>query len=99
MRSRYTAFTRASPAAIEYLVATHHPAHREPGLAAGIAESSRALDGWEGLEVLESGEDGDTGLVEFVATFRQDGKRGQLRERSSFVREDGRWYYTTGVTG
>lgn len=97
MRSRYTAFTRGTPAALEYLVASHHPLHREPGLAEGLAETTRALDGWERLEVLASSVDGDTGWVEFVATFRQGGQRGELRERSSFVCEGGRWFYTTGV--
>jgi SEC-C motif-containing protein len=99
MRSRYTAFTRGTPAAIAYLVATHHPDHRGPDLARELAASVAALDGWDGLEVLAASADGDTGLVEFVATYRRAGARGQLLERSSFVREDGRWTYTTGVVG
>lgn len=99
MRSRYTAFSLGTPVAIDYLVETHHPDHREPNLAEGIAASARTIDAWEKLEVLEAGEDGDAGTVEFVATYRQGGNRGQLHERSSFVREGARWYYTTGVVG
>ncbi len=96
MRSRYTAFSLGAPEAIDYLVATHHPDHREPRLAEGLAASARAIDAWTGLEVLSASEDGDTGTVEFIASYRQSGQRGELRERSSFVREGGRWYYTTG---
>ncbi len=99
MRSRYTAFALGTDAALAYLVATHHPAHREPDLRAGLDETVRAIDAWEGLEVIEASADGDRGVVAFVATYRQGATRGQLRERSSFVREDGRWLYTTGVVG
>lgn len=96
MRSRYTAYTLATPAAIEYLVATHHPSTREPRLAESIAAGARALDGWTGLRVLESSVDGDRGVVEFVASFRQQGRPGTLHERSRFVREQGRWLYVDG---
>ena len=99
MRSRYTAFSLGTPEAIDYLVATHHPDHREPDLARGLAATVRAIDAWEGLEVRSTSEDGDTGTVVFVARYRQGGERGELRERSSFVREGGRWFYTTGVIG
>lgn len=96
MRSRYAAFALGTPAAVAYLVATHHPDHRAPDLAAGLAESVRQVDAWEGLEVLAASADGDAGEVTFVARFRAGGTRGELRERSAFVREDGRWSYTTG---
>ena len=96
MRSRYTAFSLGTPEAIEYLVVTHHPDHREPDLAQGLAATVRAIDAWEGLEVLSASEDGDAGTVTFVACYRQGRERGELRERSSFVREGGRWFYTSG---
>jgi len=99
MRSRYTAFALGTSEAIDYLVATHHPDHREPDLAQGLAATARAIDAWEGLEVRSASEDGDAGTVEFVARYRQGGQRGELGERSSFVRERGRWLYTAGVVG
>ena len=96
MRSRYTAFSLGTPDAIDYLVATQHPDFRGTALRAGIASSVGAIDAWERLEVRESSESGDAGMVEFVATYRQGGEAFQLRERSRFVREAGRWFYTTG---
>ena len=37
------------------------------------------------------------GVVEFRATWRQRGVTDVLRERSQFVREDGRWLYVRGA--
>lgn len=99
MRSRYSAYALGSPEAVDYLVETHHPSTREPDLARGIAASVAAIDAWEGLRVVRASQDGDRGTVEFVATFRQGGERGELRERSRFVREGGRWSYVDGEIG
>ena len=101
MRSRYAAFAFGTPAGLDYLVATHHPDHRDPDLAAGLAASMAGIEAWEGLEVLEAPmPEGDEGRVAFVASYRLgDGTRGTLRERSSFERVDGRWFYTEGVVG
>jgi SEC-C motif-containing protein len=38
----------------------------------------------------------DEGLVEFTALYKHDEQLSRLQERSSFVREGGRWLYTTG---
>ena len=99
MRSRYTAYATGTPDAIAYLVATHHHSTREPDLAEGIAASVAAIDAWEGLRVVHAASEGDTGVVEFVASFRRGGERGELRERSRFAREDGRWSYVDGEIG
>ena len=97
MRSRYTAFAIGSAQAIDYLVATQHPAHRAPDLRPALEANTAQIDGWERLEVRSATEAGDRGVVEFVATYRVGSERGELHERSDFLREDGRWYYTTGV--
>ncbi len=97
MRSRYTAFALGTAEAIEYLLATHHPAHREVDLRAGLRSTITAVDAWERLEVLSTSADGERGTVEFVATYRAGGQRAQLAERSEFVRENRRWLYTRGV--
>ena len=99
MRSRYTAYASGTPEAIAYLVATHHSSTRESDLAEGIAASVAAIDAWEGLRVVHAAVEGDAGTVEFVASFRRGEDRGELRERSHFVREGGRWSYVDGEIG
>jgi SEC-C motif-containing protein len=96
MRSRYTAFTLGTSDAVDYLVATHHPEFRGDELRAGLVSSTESVDAWERLEVSESSESDDRGIVEFVATYRLGGELLELRERSHFVREAGHWFYTTG---
>ncbi|MEO0649353.1 MAG: YchJ family metal-binding protein [Planctomycetota bacterium] len=96
MRSRYTAFALGTAEAIDYLVETHHPAHREPDLRAGIEATVASVDSWEGLRVMSAQADGDRGTVEFVAAFRLGDHPQQLHERSEFVREGSRWLYTRG---
>jgi SEC-C motif-containing protein len=86
MRSRYSAFVLRDA---EYLLASWHPSMRPKKLT--LDPDTR----WVGLEVLSaSGGVFDTeGIVEFRATH----DRGVQVERSSFVREGGRWYYVDGV--
>ena len=91
MRSRYTAYVRRQ---IPYLLASWHPSTRPEGL-----ELEESL-GWQGLTVLATvnGEaDDQDGIVEFAAAFSYQGHRQQLRERSRFVREEGRWFYVDGT--
>jgi SEC-C motif-containing protein len=94
MRSRYSAFARGDA---DYLVATLHPSQRRES----AAELARHFEGivWEGLEIFDrerGGADDDTGVVAFSAHYRQGGRAGELRERSRFAREAGRWYYVDG---
>jgi SEC-C motif-containing protein len=92
MRSRYTAFARGDSA---YLMRSWDPATRPPSV-----EPDPDLR-WTGLEVLDTAGGGlfDTeGEVEFVAHYRANGRSGDLRERSRFVRHDGAWVYR-GPTG
>lgn len=87
MRSRYTAYVEENAA---YLRATWHPDHRPP--------DAEAVDGqkWLGLKIISAREIGDEATVDFVARFKVEGRGHRLHEVSQFVREDGRWYYTTG---
>ena len=91
MRSRYHAFVVKDAS---YLLRTWHPSTRP-----------RALDfdgdttTWLKLEVLEtiSGGKCDTrGIVEFKAYFDSGTGREILHERSSFLKEDGAWFYVDG---
>lgn len=89
MRSRYTAYVVGAE---HHLFRTWHPRTRpdevapEPGLE------------WTGLEVLDVVDPGDgTGVVEFRAHWRWQGRRGLLHERSTFERRAGRWVYLDGA--
>lgn len=39
----------------------------------------------------------DAGIVEFTAVYRDADGRGEMTERSTFERVDGRWFYVSGV--
>ena len=87
MRSRYVAFVLQDE---PHLLASWHPTTRPESVGVGAQD-------WLGLDVLETVDGGpsdDTGVVEFEATFRDaDEKVRILHERSSFLREGGRWLY------
>ena len=36
-------------------------------------------------------------MVSFSAKWREDGQIGVMREVSSFLRVDGRWFYVNGI--
>ncbi len=95
MRSRYSAYVLA---AVDYLLATQAPE---------TLESTRAdLEVWVrrvryiGL-VVEGAERGgtadDEGVVRFCARFLEGGRLHTHRERSRFVRREGRWLYLDGA--
>ena len=89
MRSRYSAFVlELEP----YLLATWHASTRPPSVA--FERGTK----WLGLRVEIARDTGpDTAEVEFVARYKVGGGSAvRLRERSRFVREDGRWYYVAG---
>lgn len=79
----------------DYLVQTHHPDFREPNLAKSLSATFGDIT-WQSLQVCAATSAGDTAQVEFIATYTTAGRQAQLQERSSFVRESGRWLYTTG---
>lgn len=90
MRSRYTAHALGRR---DYLLATWDDAHRPEWL------DLDARTTWLGLEVIEHRVTGpDAAEVEFVARYRERGRREQrLHERSRFTRRAGRWFYVDGV--
>ncbi len=88
MRSRYTAFVVGDTA---HLARTWHPRTRPDEI-----EADPTLR-WTGLEIIDAPPaTGDTGVVEFRATWTQKGERGALHERSRFVTLRGRWVYVDG---
>lgn len=88
MRSRYSAYVLLDE---RYLLQSWHPSTRPAALEL-LAEMP-----WLGLEILAAPiPQGEEGWVEFSARFRQGGRVEQLRERSRFLRVEGRWYYIDG---
>ncbi|MDI5920364.1 YchJ family protein [Halomonas sp. LR5S13] len=87
MRSRYSAFALNLT---DYLLASWHPDTRPVSLLPD--ETTR----WVALEILESSEEVDEGVVHFRATFREGRRFFVLEERSRFLRERGRWFYRDG---
>jgi len=95
MRSRYTAFTQQDEA---YLLQSWHSSTRPQTLDL----TQQAPIKWLGLKIVhtEAGAaDDDTGVVEFVARFKVNGKAQRLHETSQFVKEAGRWLYVQGQIG
>lgn len=98
MRSRYTAYTRGD---VAYLARTLAPEHRAGFDMADVSAGMRETQ-WLGLEILDTVDGGatdSTGIVEFAARFRAQGKLHELQERSRFRREaDQNWVYVDGET-
>lgn len=98
MRSRYTAYTRGD---VAYLARTLAPEHRAGFDMADVSAGMRETQ-WLGLEILDTKDGGaadDTGIVEFAARFKAQGRLQMLQERSRFRREaDGNWVYVDGET-
>jgi SEC-C motif domain protein len=96
MRSRYSAYAlmrEKAPIGVamhDYLMRTWHPS-TAPG------ELEPELVRWTGLDVLHEATDGDSGVVEFVAHHKVNGRASQLHEVSRFVREAGAWTYIDGL--
>jgi len=94
MRSRYTAFVLRNG---DYLAATLAKENRR-----GFDGDSIGRDQthWTGLEIIDRVAGGifdQTGIVEFIASFVENGQTYQLHERSNFERRDGKWFYVDGI--
>ncbi len=95
MRSRYTAY---AVAAGDHLFRTWHARTRPTDVEPDPWVRWEEL---ELLDVVDGGEDDATGVVEYRARWiAGEGvthQRGELHERSSFVRRAGRWVYVDGT--
>lgn len=88
MRSRYTAYALANE---KYILNTWHSSQRPPAL-----EFEASVE-WQGLKVLmTSPVKGNEAFVEFIAGFSNKGNKGQMHEKSRFIRESGVWFYVDG---
>lgn len=92
MRSRYVAYVQRNE---QYLLKSWHPDTRPQGI--DFAERQK----WLGLRVVSvqaGGADDSSGVVEFVARYRIDGRGQRLHEVSRFVRSDCGWQYVDAET-
>jgi SEC-C motif domain protein len=97
MRSRFTAYAMGRA---DYLAATTSAAEREKLDVEDLARYCKAVK-CISLRVLETeagGPEDETGIVVFHAKLLINGRRMLHREKSRFVREEGRWVYVDGET-
>ena len=95
MRSRYSAYYFKN---IDYLVNTEHPRYSKPNSRATITATANSVN-WLGLTIVSTKAGKakhDKGTVEFIALYQEGKSVGQLHERSYFVKEKGKWFYTYG---
>lgn len=99
MRSRYAAYTLAD---IGYIERTLAPEHRA-GFDAEAARRWATEADWRGLRIVATDKgraEDDDGVVEFVATYKQNGQTIAHHEVSRFRRgEDGEWLFVEGSAG
>lgn len=94
MRSRYSAYVKKDH---NYLLRTWHTSSRPTEESLDMPDNFS----WTGLEILDTeagGTEEQSGTVEFVAHYQTSSITNRLHEKSSFVREDGQWYYVDGKT-
>ena len=84
MRSRYTAYVLANE---RYLLDSWHVSTRPESL--DLADNIK----WLRLKIINSNKN----KVEFIATYRLQGKAYKMHESSRFINEDGNWFYVDGV--
>lgn len=90
MRSRYSAYTIS---AIEYLITTTHSSQRNLYSPKEMEKWAKESN-WQKLEIIHSTEN----TVEFKAYFLDlKGDSHVHYEKSTFVSENGEWYYLDGV--
>lgn len=94
MRSRYAAYALGLT---DYIVETTDPDgpvwHEDTDAWRAEIDAFSAGARFTGLTVAEHGADGDEGWVAFEARFVGEAGPQSIRERSRFVRRDGRWLY------
>lgn len=91
MRSRYTAFGVGNAS---YLMQTWHPDTAPEELELD------PLQRWYRLDIHDARSGGlmdSDGIVEFSAFYKHPDGNGVLREKSRFVRRNGRWVYLDGT--
>ena len=96
MRSRFSAYAMAK---VDYLLATTAEAKRNEENREELLDYCRSVS-CVNLKVLkaEGGPNDTEGRVHFHASLQVNGKRHLHIEKSTFIRENGRWVYQDGET-
>ena len=97
MRSRYSAYVKKE---IEYIFTSLHPNHRSDYDEKSTRDWAENAE-WHTFEILDTKKgrpDDIDGQVEFAVTYSEQGIKKEHRELSSFRKQDGIWYFTTGKT-
>lgn len=92
MRARYHAYETCD---MEFIKESHNPDNTE-GIDWAECEKWARESQWLGLEIISTtkgGEDDKDGIVEFKATYIENGKTIVHHERSYFVKKNGVWFY------
>ena len=95
MRARYTAYTMQN---MDFVESTHHHSGNEEFNKAEALDWSKSAD-WQKLEILKTGKGGESdteGSVEFKAHYQIDGVEYVHHECSSFLKDDGKWFFLNG---
>ena len=91
MRSRYSAYALGGYG--NYLLSTWF-APMAKGMS--IAELSQSDSQWIKLQIIDSGIDGNSGWVEFKASYKYTNRIIEMHEKSIFIRQGSRWFYIGG---
>lgn len=99
MRSRYSAYVVVD---VKYLIATTYLTQQKNFDEADIRAWAVANQ-WQKLEIIATKKgkfNEEDGEVEFKASYINDTGTPQIHyEKSTFVKENGQWYYLSGIIG
>lgn len=94
MRSRYSAYALGM---VEYIIATTHP--NNPDASIALSDWQKAIGDFakttyfRGLKILEYVDGEEEAFVTFEATLSD----GIMKEKSRFLKVEGKWLYESGV--
>lgn len=94
MRSRYTAYVRGE---ISHII---NSCVQDDGIDEEATRQWSQSADWQGLDILATsggGPEDQTGTVDFVAHYLNDGVQEDHHELARFVRQEGRWLYESGT--
>jgi SEC-C motif-containing protein len=95
MRARYSAFAVGN---MDFISSTHDPRTMESYDEEQTRDWARESE-WLGLEICHTQyglESDDTGIVEFIAKYRQQGQEHRHHEEGRFRKQSGKWYFSDG---
>ena len=95
MRSRYSAYVFCN---VDHLERSLAPESRTDHDRSSAEQWAKAVE-WQGLSILSTqagGPDDETGVVEFIANFRENGTDQSHHETANFRRHEDGWAYVDG---